>query len=270
VRALETCRANGLEVLVQTTIMEENHDEIEALLELARDRGAWSFNCYFLVQTGRGETMHELGAERTEAMLAKLVDWQQAYRPMLVRAKCAPHAKRIAFEQGLAGLDSGGCMAATEYCRITPEGDVTPCPYMTAVAGNVLERPFTEIWHEAELLRSLRDPDLLGGRCGDCEYRQLCGGCRCRAYAATGDVLAEDPACTYRPTGDDILALGEVRWTAEARQRLEKIPIPFIRRKVEKALLAHAARHDLQEITPDVFKEAIAGDGRKAPPWVRR
>ena len=125
--------------------------------------------------------MHELAPERAEAMLARLVGLQREYRPMLVRAKCAPHFKRIAYEQGEAGLESGGCMAGTEYCRITPEGDVTPCPYMTAVAGNVRDGGFAAVWNDSPLLRSLRDPTALRGRCGACEYRDLCGGCRCRS-----------------------------------------------------------------------------------------
>ncbi|MCB1035934.1 MAG: heme biosynthesis protein, partial [Acidobacteria bacterium] len=63
-------------------------------------------------------------------MLLHLVEKQEDYRPMLVRSKCAPHFKRLAYERGLGGLESGGCMAGTQYCRITPDGEVTPCPYM--------------------------------------------------------------------------------------------------------------------------------------------
>jgi radical SAM protein with 4Fe4S-binding SPASM domain len=260
-RALETCRAQGLEVLVQTTVMEENYEEVPALLDLARDLGAWSFNLYFLVRTGRGEAMHELAPERAEAMLSRLVALQREYRPMLVRAKCAPHFKRIAYEQGEAGLDSGGCMAGTEYCRITPEGDVTPCPYMTAVAGNVREGGFTAVWNESPLLRSLRDPDLLDGRCGACEYRELCGGCRCRAYAATGDVLAEDPGCTYLPRGVP-LAAQPIRWSPEARARLERIPIAFIRNKVERGIESFARRRGAALVTAELMEEGIQGSGR--------
>ena len=146
-----------------------------------------AFNCYFLVATGRGAGLSDLAPAEYEAVLADLARWQREYRGrMMVRAKCAPQAKRIAYEHGAPGLESGGCMAGTQYCRITPSGDVTPCPYMTAVAGNLRERSFRDIWTGSELLRSLRDPGRLGGRCGACEYRELCGGCRCRAYAELG------------------------------------------------------------------------------------
>lgn len=261
VRGLDICRANGLEVLIQTTAMTMNYDEIPQLIKFARERGAWSFNLYFLIQTGRGQQMNDLSPEQTEAMLSYLVENQDRHRPMLVRSKCAPHFKRISYEQGLGGLESGGCMAGTEYCRITPQGDVTPCPYMTAVAGNVRDQSFREIWETSPVLLQLRDITQLKGRCGVCEFKELCGGCRCRAYAAYGDYLHEDPACTYQPAGR-VLEFAEVGWSAEAQARLERIPIAFIREKVKQGLAAYARRNGIHLITPDVMKEAMAGEGR--------
>ncbi len=261
VRALEICRANDLPVLVQTTVMDMNYDEIPKLLAFARDKGAWSFNLYFLVQTGRGQQMNDLSPERTEAMLSNLVDWQDHYRPMLVRSKCAPQFKQIAYERGSGGLESGGCMAGTRYCRITPQGDVTPCPYMTVVAGNVRDQSFGEIWRTSPVLRELRDPDQLKGRCGRCEFKELCGGCRCRAHAAYGDYLQEDPACRYQPTGQ-ALPVQEIRWSAEAQARLEHIPLAFIRDKVKQGLEAFAQRQGLDVVTPEMMKEALAGNER--------
>ena len=261
VRALDICRANGLQVLVQTAVMEMNYAEIPQMLAFAREKGAWSFNLYFLVQTGRGQQMNDLSSERTETMLSNLVDWQDQYRPMLVRSKCAPQFKQIAYERGLGGLESGGCMAGTQYCRITPQGDVTPCPYMTLVAGNVRDQSFGEIWRTSSLLQELRDLKQLKGRCGRCEFNELCGGCRCRAYAAYADHLQEDPACRYQPTGQP-LQLEEILWSAEARALLERIPIAFVRAKVEKGLEAYARRQGVDLITPDVMKKALAGEGR--------
>jgi len=261
VRALDICRANGLQVLIQTTVMEMNYAEIPQMLAFAREKGAWSFNLYFLVQTGRGQQMNDLSPERTEAMLSKLVDWQDQYRPMLVRSKCAPQFKQIAYERGLGGLESGGCMAGTQYCRITPQGDVTPCPYMTVVAGNVRDQSFREIWRTSSVLQELRDPKQLKGRCGRCEFNELCGGCRCRAYAAYGDYLQEDPACRYQPTGQP-LQVREIHWSAEAQTRLEHIPLAFIRDKVKQGLEAFAQRQGLDLITADVMKQALAGAGR--------
>ncbi len=261
VRALEICRANGLQVLVQTTVMDMNYAEIPQLLAFARQKGAWSFNLYFLVQTGRGQQLNDLSPERTEAMLSNLVDLQDQYRPMLVRSKCAPQFKQIAYERGVGGLESGGCMAGTQYCRITPQGDVTPCPYMTVVAGNVRDMSFGEIWRTSPVLHELRDLSQLKGRCGRCEFNELCGGCRCRAYAAYGDYLQEDPACRYQPTGQP-LQLEEILWSAEAQARLERIPIAFIRAKVKQGLETYAQRQGVDLITPDMMKEALAGEER--------
>lgn len=260
VRALEVCQRHGLQVLVQTTVMEMNRDEIPEMIAFAREKGAWSFNLYFLVQTGRGQEMNDLSAEQTEAILTELVERQADYRPMLVRSKCAPQFKQIAYEKGEGGLESGGCMAGTQYCRIMPDGGVTPCPYMTVEVGNVLEESFTEIWTSSPVLQQLRTPDTLKGKCGRCEFRELCGGCRCRAYAKFDDVLQEDPACTYEPDGqNEPLEFDAVRWSDAARTRLERIPIAFIRDKVEQGLEAYARRQSTALITTEVMKEALAG-----------
>lgn len=263
VRALKTCRAAGLQVLVQTTVMESNYDEIPQLIEFTRELGAWSFNLYFLVQTGRGQQMNDLSPRRTHAMLENLVELQDRYRPMLVRSKCAPQFKQIAYAMGQGGLESGGCMAGTEYCRITPEGNVTPCPYMPVVAGNVLEQRLTDIWHTSPVFQELRDLDQLQGRCGRCEFKELCGGCRCRAYAASGDYLQEDPACTYQPNGARRLLKAEgIVWSEAAQARLERIPIAFIRNKVRKGVEAYAQRQGAKRITAEVMNEALAGAER--------
>ena len=261
VRALEVCKANGLEVLVQTTVMESNYNEIPDLMRFARDKGAWSFNLYFLVKTGRGETMSELTPTQSNEMLGNLVDWQDEFRPMLVRSKCAPQFKQIAYAMGRGGLESGGCMAGTEYARITPGGDVTPCPYMTKVAGNVRRQSLTEIWNTSPVFLELRDFSQLKGRCGTCEFKELCGGCRCRAYSTYGDYLQEDPACTYQPTGV-ALAQPTLHWNAEAQHRLNRIPIQFIRQKVKKGVEAYAERQGVNIITEEIMEGALSGAER--------
>ncbi len=272
VRALDVCREHGLAVLVQTTVMEENRDEIPQLIDFARERGVWSFNLYFLVRSGRGRELHELTTEATEAMLTDLVQAQERYKPMLVRSKCAPQFKRIAYEAGRAGLESGGCMAGVDYCRITPGGEVTPCPYMDLVAGNVREQSLAEVWQGSPVLQRLRDLDQLKGRCGACEYKELCGGCRCRAYAELGDYLGEDTACPHVPTGRT-LDMGEVVWSAEARARLERIPIAFIRGKLEKGIESYARQKGAATITAELMQEGMQGEGRPAmagmPDWAK-
>jgi len=132
---------------------------------------------------------------------------------------------------------------------------------MTVVAGNVRKQSLGEIWQHSSVLQQLRDPKQLEGRCGSCEFNELCGGCRCRAYAAYGNYLQEDPACRYQPTGQS-LEVDEILWSAEARARLERIPIEFIRGKVRQGLEAYAQRQGVTLITADVMKDALAGEGR--------
>ena len=92
-----------------------------------------------------------------------------------------------------------GCLAGTGVCFISHEGEVFPCGYLPALAGDLREQSFAEIWNTSSVFAQLRDDDNLGGKCGCCEFRHVCMGCRARAYAATGDFLAEEPFCVYEP-----------------------------------------------------------------------
>jgi radical SAM protein with 4Fe4S-binding SPASM domain len=132
---------------------------------------------------------------------------------------------------------------------------------MTVVAGNVRDQSFGEIWRTSSVLQELRDPKQWKGRCGRCEFNELCGGCRCRAHAAYGDYLQEDPACRYQPTGRP-LQIEAVRWSPEAQARLERIPLAFIRGKVRQGLEAYAGRKGIDLITAEVMKEALPGEAR--------
>ena len=92
-----------------------------------------------------------------------------------------------------------GCLAGTGVCFISHEGEVFPCGYLPAIAGDLRTQSFAEIWNDSEVFAQLRDDDNLDGKCGCCEFRHVCMGCRARAYAATGDFLAEEPFCVYEP-----------------------------------------------------------------------
>lgn len=92
-----------------------------------------------------------------------------------------------------------GCLAGTGVCFVSHRGEVFPCGYLPLEAGNIRRQPFQEIWERSPLFADLRDPDLLGGRCGLCEFKRVCGGCRARAYGMTLEYLGEEPFCTYVP-----------------------------------------------------------------------
>src|SRR6266581_1031988 len=184
--ALARLSAARLDFIVQTTATKGNRAELERLVAWSADQGAVSFNCYFLVSTGRGAGLSDLPPAEYEAVLADLARWQRDYRgTMLVRSKCAPHFMRHVHaadpESPVRNYETR-CPCGTQYCRITPDGKLTPCPYLPEVAGDLTGQSFGEIWRQAPLFRQLRERRL-GGKCGDCEYRAVCGGCRARAFA---------------------------------------------------------------------------------------
>lgn len=99
-----------------------------------------------------------------------------------------------------------GCLAGTGVCFISHEGEVFPCGYLPAIAGDLRHEKFADIWANAKVFNELRDTDNLKGKCGCCEFRNVCMGCRARAYAATGDYLDEEPFCVYEPKSPHLRA----------------------------------------------------------------
>jgi radical SAM protein with 4Fe4S-binding SPASM domain len=267
--ALARLRDARLDFIVQATATKGNRAELPELVEWSAAQGAVSFNCYFLVATGRGAGLSDLAPAEYEAVLADLARWQRDYRGrMLVRAKCAPHFMRHVHA---ADPDSPvlnyetRCPCGVQYCRITPDGKLTPCPYLPEVAGDLRVRSFAEVWREAALFRRLR-AESPGGKCGACEYRRLCGGCRARAFATTGDPLGADPSCTYEPQpgaavierlrpvtyGQDFAPA--LVWSPAARDRVARIP-SFVRGVVMQRVEDYARRQGRGEVTPELLAE---------------
>ena len=267
--ALARLGAARLDFIIQTTVTKGNRHELERLVAWSAEQGAVAFNCYFLVPTGRGASLTDLSPVDTEAVLADLARWQREYRGrMMVRAKCAPHFMRHVHRTDPASPILNyqtRCPCGTQYCRITPDGKVTPCPYLPEVAGDLRIQPFGDIWRSSPLFRQLREGEL-GGKCGACEYRALCGGCRARAFALDGDILAADPSCVYEPTGEMALieptrglAYGDdftpaLVWADAARERMERIP-SFVRGVVMQRVEDYARRTGHWQVTPDLLAE---------------
>jgi radical SAM protein with 4Fe4S-binding SPASM domain len=295
VRATKVLRDAGLDFSLHMSVTDWNVGEIPAMIDLAQELDARVLNFFFLVRTGRGSHLTDISAAQYETILTALARAQgvgSSERPpasafatqedpwslpvgmagrLLIRAKCAPHFRRIIWELDptsplLQNYAHGSCPAGKYYCRITPEGDVTPCPYMPVTAGNLRQTSFASLWQHANVFDDLRDPHL-GGRCGTCEFSKICGGCRCRAYATSGDYLAEDPACTYQPGqyGGTVIELPaaqtfgievsqELQWDEAARTRLKAIP-SFARGMVVKGVEAYARSQGYQVITPELLTE---------------
>ena len=269
---IEAARDAGLEVQVQTTLTRENVEELPRIVDFTRDVGGRVLSVFFLVCTGRGQGLVDLSPEEYEVALHSLA--RQKGNGVMVRPRCAPTFRRIVAQEEpesiLLQSDAGRCLAAKHYCRITPEGEVTPCPYMPLGAGSLKQASFGEIWRSARLFQDLRAPKLQG-TCGECEYAEVCGGCRARAYALSGDPLAEDPWCTYEPGTDAPPERNEpapLRWTAEAEERIRRVPF-FVRKVVRSAVEAFARRRGLAEITPELLDESRRTMARPGGPFGR-
>jgi radical SAM protein with 4Fe4S-binding SPASM domain len=176
------------------------------------------------------------------------------------------------------------CPCGVHYCRITPEGMLTPCPYMPAVAGDLTQESFKDVWERAQLFQMLRNGKL-GGRCGKCEYREVCGGCRARAYAQSGDPMGPDDSCVYEPTGERPLVRPQpavtygsesepgLPWTPEAESRLAKIP-SFVRGVVTQRVenFARERGHTIVDldVMAQVRREMPVDFSKRLPFFLRR
>jgi radical SAM protein with 4Fe4S-binding SPASM domain len=269
--AIGELRRQQIDFIIQTTITKGNLSEIESVCDWAAARGATSFNAYFPVHTGRAEHLFVLSPEQHEQALTRLVELHQRYLGvMLVRAKCAPHYMRHLHSHSAA---SGSptlayetrCPCGLQYCRITPDGKLTPCPYNPTVAGDLRQESFASVWESSPVFAALRNPTL-EGKCARCEFRQVCGGCRARALAQEGDVLASDPSCVYQPQADAALVeppvsvtygtevRRELSWSPEARARVDRIP-SFVRGVVIDRVETYARRLGLGEVNEDLLTE---------------
>jgi radical SAM protein with 4Fe4S-binding SPASM domain len=216
VGAIKALQENGVLVQVNTTLTQQNYDQIDDIMSLAENIGVENFHLFFLVPTGRGVKIADISPAQYENMI-KTTFAKVAKHRLNVRPSCAPQFMRIAKDMGLdMSRWIRGCLAGLYYCRVYPNGDVTPCPYLPIKLGNIREQSFKEIWFHSDMFKTLRDFDALKGKCGICEHRAVCGGCRARAYGLSsdfidycgdlhepaevkGDYLTEDPWCIYQP-----------------------------------------------------------------------
>jgi radical SAM protein with 4Fe4S-binding SPASM domain len=212
---LANLRRAGVPFQLHTTVMRSNADLLPRLHRTATELGAAGWELFFLVPTGRGALL--AGEELPPAEQERVLRWLyrlQRHSSFPVKQICAPHFRRIEAQSARGRGErrpdrvtsrlttmSRGCMAGNGFAFVSHVGDVCGCGFLPLSVGNVRDRPFSELYREAPLFEAFRDPSRLGGDCGACEYRALCGGCRARAYASTGDPLGEEPDCAYDPAG---------------------------------------------------------------------
>ena len=209
---ISLAKSVDLEFQINTTITKANLAQLPDILKLAESLGAVAHHIFLLVPTGRGKyiTDQEIDAKEYEQTLNWFYD-QLDNTAMQLKATCAPHYYRILRQRARKdgnsvtfqthGMDAvtRGCLGGTGFCFVSHQGIVQPCGFLDLNCGDVTKTPFDEIWQHSEHLVTLRNYKNLKGKCGKCEYKHVCGGCRARAYEATGDYLAEEPLCAYQP-----------------------------------------------------------------------
>jgi radical SAM protein len=216
-RALEV----GLSVQVNTTVATHNADILPEMVPFIEQVGAVQWSLFFLVPTGRAQAEKMISPEEHERIFNWLYDLSQS-APFDIKGTAAPMYRRVAIERKKAETQAGenvtfqgagfqyadglnrptkGVNDGNGFLFISHTGDIEPSGFLPIPAGNVRRDDIVDIYRNHPLFVDLRDPEKLKGRCGICEYRNVCGGQRGRAFGVTGDYLATDPACAFIPKG---------------------------------------------------------------------
>jgi len=216
-QGIEHLKAAGVAFQINTTITKTNLDQIPLILRLAEKLGAAAHHIFLLVPTGRGKYIVDQAIDA--AAYEKTLNWfydQRDRTSLQLKATCAPHYYRILRQRAKKdgekitfethGLDAvtRGCLAGTGFCFISHRGIVQPCGFLDLNCGDLTKQTFADVWYNSPHFKRLREIDQLKGKCGICEYRRVCGGCRARAYEATGDYLSEEPLCQFEPTKNSL------------------------------------------------------------------
>lgn len=235
VAAVREARSLALPVQINTTITRHNQDDVAAMADLMRDLDICLWSVFFLVPTGRGQKKDLVGARKHEEIFNALYDLSktmpydikttsaQAYRRVVIQRR---KAEGVSAVRPAGGMEAGGWAApafltdrstaaadasagvarsakgindGNGFVFISHLGEVCPSGFLPVSAGNVRKRSLVDIYRDSDLFRSLRDYSRIKGKCGYCDYREVCGGSRSRAYGLTGDVHASDPTCLYVP-----------------------------------------------------------------------
>ena len=212
-------REKDIPFQINITLTRHNAHQLEDVYELAKRCGAVAVHIFMLVPVGCGQVLADtdmLSPKEYEDMLVKISQLDRLGE-IQIKVTCGPHYERVIREQGLYqtrkgahhddnvpgrgrhGAATKGCLAGLGVLFAGHQGDVFPCGYLPVNCGNVLEEGPVDIWHNNKDLARMRNSSGLEGKCGICGYRQICGGCRARAYAATGNYMAEEPFCAYIP-----------------------------------------------------------------------
>ena len=204
---------------INITLTKHNAHQLEDIYAMAKSLGAVALHVFMLVPVGCGQVLAEtdmLSPDEYERKLIEICELD-SLGELQVKVTCGPHYERVIRQEGLyqarkkghpaaahgqhmAGGKSGkGCLAGLGVIFVSHKGEVFPCGYLPVECGNVTESKLEDIWYKNKDLARMRDSNALEGKCGFCGFRQVCGGCRGRAYGTTGNYMAEEPFCAYVP-----------------------------------------------------------------------
>ena len=209
----------GLPVQINTTFSRRNIAEIDAIVALMESLNITLWSVFFLVPTGRGKLDDLLNANEFEQVFTKIYGLSKT-ASFDIKTTEAQHYRRFILQQRVAERRAGVEMLATQekaaddigraprglndgkgFVFISHTGEVFPSGFLPMSAGNIRQQELSGLYRESALFRSLRDISNLEGKCGQCEFKEICGGSRARAYALTGNPNAEEPCCSYIPKG---------------------------------------------------------------------
>ncbi len=268
IKGIGYLKSAGLEFQIHFSVTEENKHELTQMIELALKQGAKALNIFFTVCTGRAARESNKGttlsAASYEAVLGEIAKRAAGLEDRIkLRARCAPQFMRLLEDVNAKSplLMGGtcGCIAGSSYMRISPLGEITPCPYIPAPEAapriGADDKTLQKIWERERAFVELRGEDLTG-RCGLCSYKDICGGCRAKASAVSGDIRATDPSCQYKPQRKSLRVKDktDIRWTDEAQTRLKKVP-RFLRPMVSKGLERYARHRGIEVITAEIMAD---------------
>ena len=225
VSAAGWARDVGLPLQINTTVCADTASYLETMASFVASLGIVFWEVFFLVPTGRGSALGGLRPEECERLFALLHRVQQ-HSSFIVKVTEAPHYRRHVAQRGqraghpgrppgavtmpalltrsegpghTVGLAPRGVNSGNGFLFVSHRGEVFPSGFLPVPVGSVRDRGLADLYRHTPLMRALRDPDRLQGRCGRCEFRHICGGSRSRAFALTGDPFASDPWCSYQP-----------------------------------------------------------------------
>jgi len=258
VSGLRYAKEAGIETQIDVTLTDRNWQEIDRFIEFGAGLGVKAVNFFFLVCTGRAMKT-DISTDNYELCLQHLSKKVFSEKRLMVRARCAPHIYRVLYDDGYS-IPPGtrGCLAGRSYMRIDPEGNVTPCPYMSVNVGNIRESSLSDLWEGSEVFRIMRE-GRYKGRCGLCEYTEICGGCRARAVINKGDIMEEDSLCKYIPSGREKVFIeqkvsSDLQWDEEAKERIKNVPA-FMQGMIVRLIETKAKEKGVSKITSEFIDE---------------